>query len=114
MMARHDPNSSDCYHSKPFTTSHMYHQTHLTMSSQSYLNLKTYLLLFLLSTLPFFLKAQVTDDFESNSVNGWTSEGDGVARLAQNCGKPGASHGVLDAATGDINYSITPSKYLGN
>lgn len=58
--------------------------------------------------------AQVQDDFENASINGWFSEGDGNASLSTSLGNPGSSLRVADNATGDINFAVAPSRYLGD
>ncbi|MEM9984391.1 MAG: laminin B domain-containing protein [Bacteroidota bacterium] len=58
--------------------------------------------------------SQVLDDFEGGSLNGWFSEGDGQESLSSAQGNPGFSLRVADNATGDINYAIAPTPYLGD
>ncbi|MEL6652056.1 MAG: laminin B domain-containing protein [Bacteroidota bacterium] len=80
-------------------------------------NGSVYSLMFLLGLLclhPSVVSAQVQDDFENASLNGWYSEGDGSASLSSSIANPGSSLRVADNATGDINYAIAPSKYLGD
>ncbi|MBN2173920.1 MAG: hypothetical protein JW731_07305 [Bacteroidales bacterium] len=56
---------------------------------------------------------QVTSDFETN-IEGWYSEGDGDYEWEIGTGTPGNNFRVNDDATGDINLSYAPAKFLGN
>ena len=67
-----------------------------------------------LLTLPFEGRAQVSDDFENNSPNGWYSEGDGSFSVSQEIDDPNYSFKIVDNATGDYNYAIAPARYLGD
>lgn len=67
-----------------------------------------------LCMLPLGNFAQISDDFENGSLEGWFSEGDGRESLSTTLGNPGASFKIDDDATGDINYAIAPRRYLGD
>ena len=58
--------------------------------------------------------SQVISDFEGDNTDGWVSEGDGVYYYEATTGNPGGCFRVDDDATGDINYSFAPLKFLGN
>ena len=79
-----------------------------------FLNTAQFIHLLFLLMLSTQIQAQVSDDFESGTTANWTSEGDGALFLSPNFGNPGASITVDDNATGDINYSFAPAKYLGD
>lgn len=58
--------------------------------------------------------SQVISDFEGDNTDGWVSEGDGVYYYEATTGNPGGCFRVDDDATGDMNYSFAPLKFLGN
>jgi PKD repeat protein len=58
--------------------------------------------------------AQVLSDFETGTTDGWVSEGDGVYFWEGGTGHPGGCLRVNDDATGDMNRSYAPVKFLGN
>jgi len=60
-----------------------------------------------------FVSAQVTSDFETDIEN-WYSEGDGDFEWEIGTGNPGNNFRVNDDATGDINLSYAPNKFLGD
>lgn len=57
--------------------------------------------------------AQVISDFEIDD-EGWYSEGDGDYEWEMGTGNPGNNFRVNDDATGDINLSYAPLKFLGD
>jgi len=63
--------------------------------------------------LSIFGITQVTSNFETNIEN-WYSEGDGDFLWELGTGNPGNNFRVNDDATGDINLSYAPTKFLGN
>ncbi len=73
---------------------------------------------FLFFLIVFFsfnsLKAQVLTDFDTDSLAGWRSEGDGQYLLEEDMGNPGACMRINDDATGDLNIAIAPVQFLGN
>jgi len=76
--------------------------------------MKNLITLFLLITLTFtYSISQVVSDFETDIEN-WYSEGDGDYEWEIGTGNPGNNFRVNDDATGDINLSYAPSKFLGD
>lgn len=75
------------------------------------------LLLISVSILFIFMidpaSGQVISDFETN-IDDWYSEGDGDYLLEMGTGNPGNNFRVNDDATGDINLSYAPVKFLGD
>ncbi|MCB2219856.1 MAG: PKD domain-containing protein [Bacteroidetes bacterium] len=72
--------------------------------------IKTFVLIGLL--IPVTMMSQVISDFETD-IEGWYSEGDGDYLLELGTGNPGNNFRVNDDATGDINLSYAPPKFLG-
>ncbi|MBC8485668.1 MAG: hypothetical protein H8D45_06470, partial [Bacteroidetes bacterium] len=68
-----------------------------------------FLFLFLITVLT----GQVISDFEINTEN-WHSEGDGSYYWESGTGNPGGCFRVNDYATGDMNRSYAPVKFLGD
>jgi len=57
---------------------------------------------------------QVVSDFEGGTRDGWTADGDGNFYWENGYGNPGACMRLDDDATGDMNRSYAPLKFLGN
>jgi hypothetical protein len=72
-----------------------------------------YSILALLFFMMLTVHGQVISDFETN-IDGWYSEGDGDYLLEIGTGNPGNNFRVNDDATGDINLSYAPPKFLGD
>ncbi|HPE57659.1 MAG TPA: PKD domain-containing protein [Bacteroidales bacterium] len=76
--------------------------------------MKIHTIISLILFFPIFtVNSQVTSDFESD-IEGWYSEGDGDYLWEIGTGNPGNNFRVNDDATGDINLSYAPVKFLGN
>jgi len=76
--------------------------------------MKNIFTLVLLISLTFtYSISQVVSDFEADIEN-WYSEGDGDYEWEIGTGNPGNNFRVNDDATGDINLSYAPSKFLGD
>lgn len=74
---------------------------------------KVFYLTFGLILLTGTFRAQVVSNFSDNAEN-WRSEGDGSFIWEEGAGNPAPCFRVDDDATGDINYALAPSKFLGN
>jgi hypothetical protein len=57
--------------------------------------------------------AQVISNFNDTTTQGWLQEGDGSVNWSAD-GFPGGALRINDDASGDINYAIAPSVFLGD
>jgi PKD repeat protein len=78
------------------------------------MNMRFFMIILFFTAMASIAHSQVFTDFESDSLDGWRSEGDGMYSLELNTGNPGNCMRVDDDATGDLNIAIAPVKFLGN